>query len=223
MEAVEVLEDAVLVVEHAQNFPNITVWLGSKRARRRRRRTRSPTTDWIPARRWRPYRCSRNMKPRRDRGVQGDRAPAPSSQPPPVRLAGDHDRPLRWFPSAWSAPACGGRELTVDLFFSLLYICGAGFGGLPAAGAVEHLAEAFLGQVLVGVLPDLHHRRVQQAPRHSTSSQEKLPSVRQLEWIVMDAVLADLDQVAGAAQPHGVVPQTWTCAFLPTGESWNIV
>ena len=37
MQAVEVLEDAVLVVEHNKNFPNITDWLVSKRARRRSR------------------------------------------------------------------------------------------------------------------------------------------------------------------------------------------
>ncbi len=39
----------------------------------------------------------------------------------------------------------------------------------------------------------------------------------------MDAVLADLDQSSAPRSLQGVVPQTWTWAFLPTGCSWNIV
>src|SRR5665647_2353818 len=49
-------------------------------------------------------------------------------------------------------PAHGSRKLAVDLRSRLRRIAGG--------EAVEHLAEAFLGQVLVGILPDQHHRRV---------------------------------------------------------------
>src|SRR5258705_1158490 len=51
VQAVEVLEDAILVVEHAQNFPNVSDWPASRRARRRSRRRSAPTTGWIRARR----------------------------------------------------------------------------------------------------------------------------------------------------------------------------
>ena len=72
-------------------------------------------------------------------------------------------------------------------------ICGPGFGVLPAAKLVEHLLEALGRQVLVG-------SRVQictigaftQAPRHSTSTQENLPSADDVERLVIDAALADL-------------------------------
>src|SRR4029450_12203321 len=66
-------------------------------------------------------------------------------------------------PLAWCAPPSyeffqrgrsthGSRELTAILRSRLRRIAGG--------KAVQHLAEAFPGQILVGILPDQDHRRV---------------------------------------------------------------
>src|ERR1700719_1146625 len=51
MEAVEVLEDAVLVIEHDVKLPKISGWTANRRDRRRIRRARAPITGMIQARR----------------------------------------------------------------------------------------------------------------------------------------------------------------------------
>jgi hypothetical protein len=60
-----------------------------------------------------------------------------------------------------------------------------------------------------------------QAPRHSTSTHEKL-AVRGDVQLLADPLVAKLDQLVGAAQHTGVVPQscTWN---LPTGSRLNMV
>ena len=62
-----------------------------------------------------------------------------------------------------------------------------------------------------------------QAPRHSTSSQEKLPSAETWNWLVMDAALADLHDILGAAQPAGRGAADLDVALRPTGSSRNMV
>src|SRR6266403_3532834 len=61
--------------------------------------------------------------------------------------------------------------------------------------AVQHLAEAFLGQILVGILPDQHHRRVHAGAEALDLFPAEIAVLRQLEGIMVDAVLAHLDQV----------------------------
>src|SRR3954451_9676745 len=84
------------------------------------------------------------------------------------------------------------RELTVDLRSRLRRIAGR--------DTVEHLAEVLLGQILVGVLPDQHHRRVHAGAQALDLFPAEIAVLRQMEGIVMDAALAYLDDVLGAAQ-----------------------
>src|SRR6201996_5605597 len=84
-------------------------------------------------------------------------------------------------------------ELAVDLRSRLR--------GIAGGKAVENLAEAFLGQILVGVLPDQHHRRVHAGAEALDLFPAEVAVLRQMEGLVMDAALADLDDIARAAQP----------------------
>ena len=79
-------------------------------------------------------------------------------------------------------------------------ICGPGFTGLPLGEAVEHLLEAFRGQVLVGVVPDQHHRRVHAGAEALDLLPGEIAVRRDVQRIVVDALVADLEQRLGAAQ-----------------------
>src|SRR5258706_6981799 len=87
----------------------------------------------------------------------------------------------------------GRRELTAVLRSRLRKIAGS--------KAVQHLAKTFLGQVLVGVLPDQHHRRVHAGAKALDFFPAEIAILGEMKGIVMDAVLAHLDEIAGAAQP----------------------
>src|SRR6266403_4560594 len=75
------------------------------------------------------------------------------------------------------------------------------FRSLAGGKAVQHLAEAFLGQILVGILPDQHHRRVHAGAKTLDFFPAEIAILGQMKGIVMDAALAHLDDIAGAAQP----------------------
>src|SRR6266481_6447834 len=102
----------------------------------------------------------------------------------------------------WGHASCGfhqrGRsthrrgELTAVLRSRLWEIAGG--------KAVQHLAEAFLGQVLVGILPDQNHRRVDASAKALDFFPTKTSILGKMKGIVMNAALAHLDDIAGAAQ-----------------------
>src|SRR5215475_14190871 len=77
----------------------------------------------------------------------------------------------------------------------------SGLWRIAGGKAVEHLAKALLGQVLIGVLPDLDHRRVHAGPEalHLFPAEIAVPG--EVEGIVVDTGLADIDDVGGTAQP----------------------
>src|SRR6478672_232402 len=85
------------------------------------------------------------------------------------------------------------RELTAVLRSRLRRVAGG--------KAVQHLAEAFLGQILVGILPDQHHRRVHAGAKALDFFPAEIAILGQMKGFVMDAALAHLDDIAGAAQP----------------------
>src|SRR6266481_1949401 len=67
--------------------------------------------------------------------------------------------------------------------------------------AVQHLAEAFPGQILVGILPDQHHRRIDAGAKALDFFPAEIAVLGEMKRVVMDAALAHFDKVAGAAQP----------------------
>src|SRR6478735_11884573 len=75
-----------------------------------------------------------------------------------------------------------------------------GLGRIARSKAIEHLAEAFLGQILIGVLADQYHRRVHAGTEALHLFPAEIAVLVQMEGLVMDAVLADVDQILGAAQ-----------------------
>src|ERR1700704_1191349 len=77
---------------------------------------------------------------------------------------------------------------------------------------VQHRAEVFLVQILVGILPDQYHWRVHAGAKTLDLFPTEISVLGQMEGFVMNAALAHLDDIAGAAQPAWRVPQTWTCA-----------
>src|SRR5712675_704770 len=90
-------------------------------------------------------------------------------------------------------PAHRRRELALDLRPRLQWLAGS--------KAVQHLAETFLGQILVGILPDQDHRRVHAGAETLDFFPAEIAILGQMKGIVMDAALAHLDDLAGAAQP----------------------
>jgi len=68
---------------------------------------------------------------------------------------------------------------------------------------------------------DQHHRRVHAGAETLDLSQLKLPSLTDEDRDGCGS--GTLDDIAGAGRRHGVVPQTCTWAFLPTGANWNMV
>src|SRR5271168_587389 len=84
-------------------------------------------------------------------------------------------------------------ELTVDLRSRLRQISGG--------KAVQHLAKAFLGQILIGVLPDQDHRGVDAGAETLDLLPTEVAVLGQLEGIVMDPALADFNKVARPPQP----------------------
>src|ERR1700736_301909 len=71
---------------------------------------------------------------------------------------------------------------------------------LAGGKAVEHLAKALLGQVLVGILPDQDHRRVDAGAETLDLLPTEIAVLGEMEGIVVDPALADFDQVGGTAQ-----------------------
>src|SRR6266403_1543386 len=67
--------------------------------------------------------------------------------------------------------------------------------------AVQHLAEAFPGQILVGILPDQHHRRVHAGAKTLNFFPAEIPVLGQMKGFVVDSAVAHLDDIIGAAQP----------------------
>ena len=184
VEAVEVREDAVLVVEHLRlKSLRSAGLLGA--AFRARSRPRSAS-----------WHCCRS-------------APGPMLSPP---LRARRARIGR----ASSAPPIGAENCRS--------ICGPGFGRLAGGEVVEQLLEALGGQVLVGSRSDLHHRRVHAGAEALDLVPGELAVGRDVHT-ARDGCAAGRPR-SGRSAPrsmHGVVPQTWTCAFLPTGSRWNIV
>ena len=76
----------------------------------------------------------------------------------------------------------------------------AGLGRGAAGKAVEHLLEQLRRQVLVGVLEDLHHRRIGAHAQALDLLPGEVAIRRQVMRIVVDAPLAHLHQRLGAAQ-----------------------
>src|SRR5450759_4635481 len=85
------------------------------------------------------------------------------------------------------------RELTAVLRSSLRKVAGG--------KAIQHLAEALLGQILISILPDQHHRRIHAGAETLDFFPAEIAILGQMKGIVMDAALAHFDEIAGAAQP----------------------
>src|SRR6267154_633235 len=66
---------------------------------------------------------------------------------------------------------------------------------------VQHRAEVFLVQILVGILPDQYHWRVHAGAKTLDLFPTEISVLGQMEGFVMNAALAHLDDIAGAAQP----------------------
>src|SRR3984957_5932433 len=92
-------------------------------------------------------------------------------------------------------PADRGGELTAVL--------GTRFRKIAGSEAVQHLAEVFLGQILVGILPDQHHRRIHAGAETLHLFPAKIPILREMKGIMMDAALAHLDDIGSATRPAG--------------------
>src|SRR3954452_22325247 len=88
--------------------------------------------------------------------------------------------------------AHGSRELTVDLRARLRRIA--------RRKAIQHLAEVFLGQVLVGVLPDQHHRRVHAGAETLDFFPGEIAVLRQMEGIVVNPALTHVDDITRAPE-----------------------
>src|ERR1700712_4257991 len=92
-------------------------------------------------------------------------------------------------------PAHRRGELARDLRSGLRRIAGG--------KAVEHLAEILLGEVLVGVAPDQHHRCIDAGAKTLDFLPAEVAVPGEMKGIVMNAALAQVDDVSGAAQPAG--------------------
>src|SRR5690348_4727658 len=90
-------------------------------------------------------------------------------------------------------PGDRGRELATVLW--------SGFDRIAGRKAVQHLAKAFLGQVLVGVASDQHHRSVHASAEALDLFPAEIAVLRHFKGIMMNATLADLDQVSCATEP----------------------
>src|SRR6516165_11449626 len=102
-------------------------------------------------------------------------------------------------------PAASGDLLqrggTCDGRGKLAAVLWSGLRRIAGSKAIQHFAKALFGQVFVSILPDQHHRRVDTGAEALDLFPAKIAVLGQVEGIVMDAALADLDEVAGAAQP----------------------
>src|SRR6478609_2957186 len=87
----------------------------------------------------------------------------------------------------------GSRELSAILWSRLWSVAGG--------KAVQHLAEAFPCQILVGILPDQHHRRVYAGAKALDFLPAEIPVLGKMKGFVVDPALAYLDDIIGAAQP----------------------
>src|ERR1700692_1009452 len=90
-------------------------------------------------------------------------------------------------------PAHRSGELTVDLRPRLRRIAGG--------KAVEHLAEALLGQILIGIFPDQHHRSIHAGAKTLDFFPAEIAVLGQMEGVMVDTALAHLDEVARPAHP----------------------
>src|SRR6478609_6956942 len=73
-------------------------------------------------------------------------------------------------------------ELAVDLRPRLQWLAGG--------KAVQHLAKTFLGQILVGILPDQDHRRVHAGAKTLDFFPAEIAIPGEMKGLVMDAALA---------------------------------
>src|SRR5262245_54604435 len=112
-------------------------------------------------------------------------------------------------PTLWAA------RLPADL--------GAGPGRLAFGEGVQHLLEQLGGEVLVGVLADLHHGSIRAHAEALHLLPGEIAALRQVVLLFMDAPLAHLDESFRAAQHARCGATHPHVRLLPTGESWNIV
>src|SRR5579864_2683279 len=108
-----------------------------------------------------------------------------------VRFPGIQDRASGGFLQR-CRPTYRRGELAIDLRTGLRRMAGG--------KTVEHLAEALLGQILVSVLPDQHHRRVHAGTETLDLFPAEIAVLGQVEGFVVDPALAHLDEVARSAQ-----------------------
>src|SRR3954451_4945112 len=92
-------------------------------------------------------------------------------------------------------PAHRRGELARDLRSGLRRIAGG--------KAIEHLAEIFLGEILVSIAPDQHHGCIDAGAKTLDFLPTEVAVSGEMKVIVMNAALAHLDDVGGAAQPAG--------------------
>src|SRR5436305_1857813 len=97
-----------------------------------------------------------------------------SSRPRSLQLRGDH--------------ASGDllqRGRSIDRRRELAAVLRTGLGRIAGSKAVEHLAKAFLGQILIGVLADHHHRRVHAGAEALDLLPAEIAVLGEMEGIVM--------------------------------------
>src|SRR5207248_4447037 len=149
----------------------------------------------------------------RDRGMHGDEAPFLHGLAPPNCLIRETTHQVVSFSVV--GPLIGAENWRP--------FCGPGFGGLPEAKPSSTLPKLSLVRSSNVSFQISTIGAFTQAPRHSTSSQLKLPSSDRWKGSWWMRLWQTSIISAAPRNRHGVVPQTWIWAFLPTVCSWNIV
>src|ERR1700722_11073604 len=113
-----------------------------------------------------------------------------------------HRRSLTLTLAMFGHASCGflQRGRSADRSGVLTAVLGTRFRKIAASEAIQHLAEVFLGQILVGILPDQHHRRIHAGAETLHLFPTEIPILREMKGIMVDTTLAHLDDIGGAAQ-----------------------
>src|SRR6266481_7756896 len=113
-----------------------------------------------------------------------------------------HRHSLGPMPAMSDRASCGflQRGQSGDGRGKLASVLRSRLGRMAGGKSVQHLAKTVLGQVLVGVLPDQYHRRVHAGAETLDLFAAEIAVLGEMEGIVVDAALADFDDVARAAQ-----------------------
>src|SRR5882724_1349727 len=172
-------------------LPGISDWTASKQGPRRTRQRSAPTAKRIQATHSAHSAATGKPTLPRPRHAKPYSASSSSYRHSPAEPFANYGRASCGFLQR-GQPAHGSGELTVDLRSRLRR--------MARGEAIEHLAEAFLGQILISVLPDQRHRGVDAGAETLDFFPAETAILGQMEWFVVDPALAHLDEIARSAQ-----------------------